>query len=217
MDEDWDAARAPEIILINSHDGSCSYNLLGGIIEYVCTNGLVIGNNWASIRIRHKGKHPIEQVIAASHRVVEEFDYVRDAVEHMLETKLTEQQQLVFAEAALISRYGTDKTKIPVEPVALNHARREKDRSNTLWTTFNRVQENMIKGGLKGEIIAANGRQRKTKMRAVNGIDQSIRLNKSLFTLAETYADWTSSNDNRVEDASQLAQSVMPEQTLIAA
>src|SRR5699024_11228611 len=31
----------PEIILLNSHDGSSSYQMIPGIFRFVCTNGLV--------------------------------------------------------------------------------------------------------------------------------------------------------------------------------
>jgi hypothetical protein len=47
--------------------------------------------------------------------------------------------------------------------------------------TFNRLQENLIKGGLRGR--SANGRRQST--RAVQGIDSDIRLNRSLWLLAE--------------------------------
>jgi len=208
--DNWDKKRAPELLLINSHDGSCSYQLMGGIIEFVCSNGLILGDNWTSVRIRHKGLHPIDQVIDASYKVVKEFDYVQDAVAHMQETKLDTDAQLKFAEAALITRYGTDKDKIPVEPDAINHARRNEDRNNSLWATYNRVQENMIRGGLSGEITATNGKRRKTKLREVKGIDQSIRLNQSLFTLAEKYADLASANDDRIAKPSVLANLINP-------
>jgi hypothetical protein len=41
---------------------------------------------------------------------------------------------------------------------------------------MNRVQENMINGGLPGR--AANGRRQQT--RPVQGIDQNVRLNRAL-------------------------------------
>lgn len=33
----------PEIILLNSHDGSSSYQMIPGMFRFVCTNGLVCG------------------------------------------------------------------------------------------------------------------------------------------------------------------------------
>ena len=44
---------ANEIILINSHDGASSYQLLSGLFRYACCNGLVVGTVSNDIRIRH--------------------------------------------------------------------------------------------------------------------------------------------------------------------
>ena len=46
---------------------------------------------------------------------------------------------------------------------------------------FNRTQENLTKGGLSGR--SANGRRQQT--RPVQGIDQNVRLNRSLWLLAD--------------------------------
>ncbi|MEA9980016.1 DUF932 domain-containing protein, partial [Pseudomonas sp. RTS4] len=68
----------------------------------------------------------------------------------------------------------------PITPSQLLLPRRREDRSDDLWTTFNRVQENVIKGGLDGR----NKKGRRTKTRAVNGIDQDVKLNRALWKLA---------------------------------
>ncbi len=46
---------ANEIILLNSHDGSSSYQMLAGAFRFVCSNGLVCGDTVADVRIPHKG------------------------------------------------------------------------------------------------------------------------------------------------------------------
>ncbi|EAW9211952.1 DUF945 domain-containing protein [Salmonella enterica] len=59
--------------------------------------------------------------------------------------------------------------------------RRYEDRSDDLWTTYQRIQENLLKGGLPGR--TAKGKRSHT--RAVNGIDGDIRLNRALWVMAE--------------------------------
>jgi len=44
---------ANEIILINSHDGASSYQMLAGVFRFVCCNGLVVGDVANDIRIPH--------------------------------------------------------------------------------------------------------------------------------------------------------------------
>lgn len=67
-------------------------------------------------------------------------------------------------------------------------ARRFDDRKNDLWTVFNRVQENTIKGGLRGVGQDANGHRRRTSTKEVKGIDGNINLNKALWKMAEHLA-----------------------------
>ena len=43
---------ANEIILINSHDGASSYQMLAGVFRFVCCNGLVVGQIANDIRTR---------------------------------------------------------------------------------------------------------------------------------------------------------------------
>lgn len=49
-------AEANEIVLLNSHDGTSSYQLLAGLLRFVCSNGLVFGGTTADVRIQHKGQ-----------------------------------------------------------------------------------------------------------------------------------------------------------------
>lgn len=59
--------------------------------------------------------------------------------------------------------------------------RRHADDASDLWTTLNRTQENLVRGGLRGRSAAG---QRITT-RAVTGIDQDVKLNRALWTLAD--------------------------------
>ena len=59
--------------------------------------------------------------------------------------------------------------------------RRRDDVRSDLWSTFNRVQESLVNGGLPGR--GATGRRMHT--RPVQGIDQSVKLNRALWMLAE--------------------------------
>jgi hypothetical protein len=70
---------------------------------------------------------------------------------------------------------------VPVTESQILAPRRFEDRRDDMWTTFNRVQENMMKGGLRGR----NRSSRTTTTRPVNGIDQSVKLNRALWVLAE--------------------------------
>lgn len=59
----------PEIVLINSHDGLSSYRLMAGVYRLVCSNGLIAGNSYNEIRVRHQG-NILEEVIEDRKSVV---------------------------------------------------------------------------------------------------------------------------------------------------
>jgi hypothetical protein len=45
----------PEIILLNSHDGSSSYKMIPGMFRQVCSNGLVAWKDFGEIRAPQRG------------------------------------------------------------------------------------------------------------------------------------------------------------------
>ncbi|ELI7994226.1 DUF945 domain-containing protein, partial [Yersinia enterocolitica] len=43
--------QVPEIILLNSHDGTSSYQMLPGLFRQVCQNGLICGETFGEVRV----------------------------------------------------------------------------------------------------------------------------------------------------------------------
>ena len=174
---------ANEIILINSHDGASSYQMLAGLFRFVCCNGLVCGQVVEDIRIPHKGNVQGE-VIEGAFRVLDEFEAVEASAEGMKALTLRPEEQTAFATAALALRFGEraeDQPPPPVTAAQLVEARRPEDLGPSLWTTFQRVQENVMRGGQPGR--SAQGRRLHT--RPVGCIDRGVSLNRALWVLAE--------------------------------
>lgn len=174
------AKEANEIVLLNSHDGTSSYQMLAGMFRFVCQNGLVFGDTIGDIRVPHKGD-VVGQVIEGAYSVLDTFTVAHEQRELMSDVSLTQGEQLAFARAALTLRYDDIKAPAPISHDDLLVSRRSEDRHPDLWTTFNRVQENMIKGGIRGR----NAKGRPTTTREVGGIDQGVKLNRALWVLAE--------------------------------
>jgi hypothetical protein len=178
------APQANEIILLNSHDGTSSYQLLSGVFRFVCQNGMVAGQIMEDIRIGHRGnaRDIRDDVIEGAYTVLQGFERVDASREHMQAERLSHEEQQLFAQAALMLRYDTDDTgKAPIKAEQLLRPQRREDLGEDLWTTFNVVQENALKGGLRGR-TANNAR---TTTRAVTGISQDLKLNQALWVLAE--------------------------------
>ena len=175
-----EAAEANEIILLNSHNGTSSYQMLSGVFRFVCANGMVCGEAFSDIRVPHKGDI-LGRVIEGAYSVLDNFDQVNNQMGGMKALRLSEGEQQAFARAALTLKYDDPARPAPITENDLLRVKRSADADSDLWTTFNRVQENMIRGGLHGR--AASGKRVTT--RAVTGIDQSVKINRALWTLAE--------------------------------
>ncbi|MCE9658294.1 MAG: DUF945 domain-containing protein [Burkholderiales bacterium] len=174
---------ANEIILINSHDGASSYQMLAGVFSFVCCNGLVCGSVSNDVRIPHKGNVQ-DEVIEGAFRVLEDFEAVEDCTAAMKRVTLDEGEERAFATAALALRYGDRTEGQPPAPITveqLMEARRPEDFGRNLWKAFNRVQENAIRGGQPGR--STQGRRIRT--REVASIDRGVSLNRALWVLAE--------------------------------
>jgi hypothetical protein len=173
---------ANEIILLNSHDGTSSYQMLAGTFRFVCQNGIVAGENIADIRVPHKG-NIVQDVINGAFDVLDGFDLICEQKDGMRDVTLAREEQYAFARSALALRYDpTDaEAPAPITESQLLAPRRFEDRRDDLWTVFNRVQENLTKGGLHGR--SRTGRSMST--RPITGIDQNVKLNRALWMLAD--------------------------------
>ena len=176
------ADSANEIILVNSHNGTSSYQLFAGVLRFVCKNGLICGEEIADYRVRHTG-NVRDSVIDGAFEVLESFDRVDESMEAMKSISLDNCQQQAFAKAALTLRFDSIEDA-PVTEAAILTPRRLEDKGSNLWTVFNRTQENLLKGGLRGR----NKEHKLVTTRAVNGMDASIKLNRALWVLSEEMA-----------------------------
>jgi hypothetical protein len=169
----------PELVLTNSHDGGSAYKLDAGIFRLICTNGLMVCDSTVNqMSVRHSGS--ADGIIEASYEIVEEFPKVLDTVQQFGSLRLTAPQQNAFAAAAITLRY--DENEAPISADQVIRPRRSADADPSLWNTFNVVQENLVNGGIRTYNPET---RRRGRTREVNGISESSRLNKALWTLTQ--------------------------------
>ncbi|EDH6464043.1 DUF945 domain-containing protein [Salmonella enterica subsp. enterica serovar Newport] len=170
--------QVPEIIILNSHGGESSFQLLPGIWRQVCANGLVCGQSFGEIRVPHRG-NIAEKVIEGAYEVLGVFDRVEEKRDAMQSLLLPPPARQALANAALTYRFGEEHQPVTTDQVLT--PRRREDYGQDLWTVWNTLQENLLKGGLPGR--TAQGKR--THTRAVKGIDGDVRLNRALWVMAE--------------------------------
>jgi len=171
----------PEIVCLNSSDGSCRWHLESGAFATVCSNGLwvrVPGFEMAADEHsrRHYSFDP-ELAYAAANRMVGSFDKLRDTVTEMAETELPPAERAKMAVEAWHWRHPDWPAlgRLKGAPVLLTE-RRPEDSRHDLWTTYNVIQENCIRGGHRLSVH---------RVRPISNVARTRKLNAALWRIAE--------------------------------
>lgn len=178
-----------ELVLKNAHDRSSAFVLHAGIFRMACANGIVIADStFGKLSVRH-GKNIVNDIIEGSYDIIEKVPSIVNHIEGMQATALDGKQRSNFARGAYTMAYGelaenelTGEGSIVTQML---HPKRRADKGHDLWSTFNVIQENIIRGGVKTlKYNAKKGTVRRGTRRAVNSIDKNIKLNKALWEMA---------------------------------
>ncbi len=171
----------PRIILVNSHDGSSSAKVLAGVFRFVCSNGLVVGNTVGREVVRHTGDAAAD-LIHRMRQLAKNTSDLYSKIDRWSNIDLTQAQRHEFARFAAQLRWGDAQRFTPED---LLQVRREGDDRGDLWTTFNRLQENTVRGGIEG--LSRSGRA--ATSRPLSDISRSVDYNAQLWQLAEEVAE----------------------------
>ena len=180
--EDFGKPELPELVVVNSHNGACALQVYTGYFRMICENGMIAGGEEA-LRIRHMG-HTMEEVLEQIRGVAENFQTAYSKVDAFKCKQLSEGEIRDFARKANEIRTEL-KLRAIGDPMELLVPRRSEDAGTDLWSVFNRVQENMMKGGLALAWTADDKRHRMT--RPIRNIVQNIDANRKLWAIAEEF------------------------------
>ena len=168
----------PEIVMINSHDGTTSFRLMAGIFRMVCSNGLItMSQNLGQEKFTHMG-HSLDEVVTSTIEFAARAAAENaETIEKMRTTNVTMKQAKEMAKRAAIIRLGNEPKKIENYENLLNPRRHADNVEATVWNVFNVLQENCVKGG---QIVG--GRQ----MREIIGIPNLVNVNTKLWDMANS-------------------------------
>jgi hypothetical protein len=169
----------PELLFLNSHDGTSSYQLRAGLFRVACTNGLVVSMGVFPVwRVMHRGD-VVRDVVCAALRISERFEHLAAAVDRMERTVLDPEQRLEFARQALTLRFPQDAPGA-MQPSQALVPHRPEDVGNDLWRTFNTLQSAILRGGL----TRRSPSNRLMRTRPIRAIREDLRLNSALWEMA---------------------------------
>lgn len=177
----------PEVTLFNSHNGSGAVRLFAGIYRMICSNGIVIGNG-TEARIYHS-KSAMSGFEDMLRQVVKNVPEVLATMERMKGVVVSYEQARQMAENAVALRWkrydGSDeKGSFYNDDTILSvlRAKRSEDYGLNLYTVFNIIQENVMRGNTYVKSITTSephGIMRKA--RPVNSVKAHTDLNAKLW------------------------------------
>jgi hypothetical protein len=183
------AEGAPLLRLSNSSDGSHAFRLIGGFLRFACTNQLYTGIKAVGGVFYHRGGSLEDRIVAGARDARASFDKVISVVDLWRQVELNFDQQIRLADIGVNARWGDNAPFVRHSSLLVQ--RRSSDVGDNLWTSFNRVQEAIIRGGFdarfpKPDAVEEVGNWR--RVRKVTGIVANERINTALWQGAEALA-----------------------------
>jgi hypothetical protein len=181
----------PEIVIVNSYDGSSSLKIYLGVFRLVCSNGLIVGTTYGGHAIRHIG-----DVWFNIDKAVEDIKIKLPAVA----AKIKRFQAIALDDASILTlaKEATSFT-VPKEATSINlssalRVRRYEDSSSDLWSVFNRLQEASLNGGISYQSSVTDVNTglvsiKNNTTRRILSIDRQVDVNQKLWDLADTYSE----------------------------
>lgn len=170
-----------EAIIRNSHNGMSTLSVSAGLFRLVCSNGLTVATSSAdSFKVRHAG-FELDDVKRITEDFAKKLPLIEGSVNRMMERELTIDEKLDFVKESANIRWKVGPVPTLDYEQILSPNRKE-DEGDSLWQVFNVVQEKWIRGGVEYN----TQRGRKTKLKTINDILNSNRINTQLWELAET-------------------------------
>lgn len=174
----------PEIAMTNSHNRTSAYEMMAALKVLACLNGLMIPSaQYGRIRVLHNDPRMMDHILDGTGLIREvHANLALPRIEKMKAVELTKQQAVDFATGATLLKWG-EKRDDHVE--GLLSVRRAEDDNNTLWSVFNRVQENAMKGGY----TAQDRGGRNITVAGIHAVNRDIDFNASVWTFANRVLD----------------------------
>lgn len=179
----------PQMYIGNSSNGESAVRLLGGFLRAACLNQMYAGVKVIGGVFHHAGSNLEDRIVAGARNLRANFDKVIGKYDLWNQIELSPEQQAAFAREAMALRWPElTVDSVDLMSVALT-PQRSADGGSSLWKTYNRVQERVIKGGFYARFTEidelGNARTFDRSVRKITGLSASERINTGLWELAE--------------------------------
>ena len=175
------------MILFNSNDRSTSLKIFMGSLRMACSNQMVWGDQIAEpVSIRHTNtnwKHSI-------YSLMESYEETQRKTQEMINDMMN--KYVSYGDIGRISERVAEEIANPniagriLDPLQLNMAHRKEDVGKDLWHTYQRIQYNLLQGGVD-RIIEKEDDNRLieviSKTHKVTDTNKQINFNRELHNI----------------------------------
>lgn len=190
LDKDNNVEAFPRIILTNSHDGRHKFKFMVGLFRLVCSNGLVVASEkFSDLNVRHMG-YDFSQLQELVGTVLDGVTEQTEQITLFKGLTMNNNQRKKFVIDALNIKIDNDKHIIhdltDDEYEEILTPIRDEDEHESLWDTFNIVQEKLTK---KGMYSLRTDKDKMRVQRGIIGLAKNIDFNHRLWALAKETAE----------------------------
>ncbi len=175
-----------QIVVRNAHDTSCSIEIFSGFMRITCANQLFTKDlgTGSLIRVRHIGTDVQERVMKGFQSMIDFLPTYDKIIRNLQNHVFTHTEMNEFALRAALLRFGEDSEIVSkLKPEDILKPRRISDSGNSAWLVFNRVQENLVRGGLPYPIQRKSGLSAIAYTRSLRSLNTLPEFNDSLMDL----------------------------------
>lgn len=184
-------ASRPQLVVVNSHDGGTATRFMLGLIRLACLNGIIAGTSLREFRTIHSGN--------ITPKIEQGLEFLTAGLPDMFQ-QIQMLQQTTFSESnldALVKTLVSERLKnsraVEVDYSSVLQVRRSADNNSDAFTVFNRLQESLMRGGIRytaeksildqdGNVVSTELQHKVT--RKLNSIPQAVKLNRIAYDMA---------------------------------
>lgn len=187
-----DANRSkPQLVVLNSHDGTSSLQVLWGLLRIACLNGIIAGTGLNGVRLVHS-KSITDRLPDAIQYMLDNLPKFHSQIAALQGLQLSQDAQAELIKTlydARLSGIG----RLEYVQYNLANLQRAEDKATDAYTVFNRVQETLMRGGIRygytkeirdesGNVVAE--RLVETTTRRIASVSSQVKLNQLAYDTA---------------------------------
>jgi hypothetical protein len=171
-----------EAVITNSHNGSSTLQVGAGLFRLVCSNGLTVPvSTFGDMKQTHLNLS-MSDVELITEQFVINTPKIQKSVTRMMEVTMDIERKIDFVSKAVGIRWKNTEDISTLTLETIIDPLRDGDSDDNLWTTFNVVQEKLIRGGF----IKQQGRNTRS-VKGIQSLNMDNMINTKLWELAETF------------------------------